>query len=313
MEFPVVDLATWVRGEWEPGGDEEKRWFSAPTDSEYDGHWLFKPRREKQLVLAQARRDRGDSPDVLIRGEDWAEKISYEMATLITVPAAVTELATTIRRRDGKRVTGSMSREFRPLHWQRSPGASLLAERDETFDPDSCLGHSPASIRDVLAEATGPPGRFESWNAFDVFAGYLVLDAWIANTDRHPHNWAVMQAPNGAVCLAPSFDHGSALGSGDGDSRRARTLSQGVERWCERGMASRFDTGTTPLSLVDLAAQALELASSGARAYWSMQISQVDDVACENVLARIPNLSDSTRTFISEVLIINRRRLRNVT
>jgi len=102
----VVDLATWIRGEWEPGGDEEKRWFSVPPEGDYDGHWLFRPRREKQLLLSKARRDRGDSPDVLVRGEDWAEKISYEVARLIGLPAAVTERATTIRRRDGQRVTG---------------------------------------------------------------------------------------------------------------------------------------------------------------------------------------------------------------
>lgn len=307
MQFPVIDLATWVRGEWEPGGDEEKRWFSAPQSSEHRGHWLFKPRREKELLLAKARRDRGDSPDVLIRGEDWAEKISYEVARMINVPAAVTELATTIRRRDGQRVTGSMSRDIRPVHWQLSPGASLLAEHDDAFNADSCEGHSLDAIREVLRGAAGPPGSsYESWSAFDVFAGYLVLDAWIANTD----NWAVLQAPDGAVSLAPSFDHGSALASGDGDARRARNLTLGVEQWCERGMATRFDT-ERPLTLVELAEHALQLATRDARRHWREQISQVDDGLCENVVARIPNLSDSTRTFIHEVLIINRRRLRN--
>lgn len=312
MQFPVIDLATWVRGEWEPGGDEEKRWFSAPQDTEPRGHWLFKPRREKELLLAKARRDRGDSPDVLVRGEDWAEKISYEVAKMINVPAAVTELATTIRRRDGQRVTGSMSRDFRPVHWQRSPGASLLAEQNDAFDADSCRGHGLQAIREVLRKAGGPPGPYESWSAFDVFAGYLVLDAWIANTDRHPHNWAVLQAPNGAVSLAPSFDHGSALASGDGDARRAKILSVGVAQWCERGMATRFDT-ERPLTLVELAAHGLRLATLDARRHWREQISQVDGGLCENIVARIPDLSDSTRTFIHEVLIINRRRLRDVT
>jgi hypothetical protein len=310
--FPVIDLATWVRGEWEPGGDEEKRWFSAPEGAGYRGHWLFKPRREKELVLAKSRRDRGDSPDLLVRGEDWAEKISYEVARMISIPSAVTELATTVRRRDGQRVTGSMSRDIRPLHWQLSPGASLLAEYDDAFDADSCQGHSLFAIREVLQGADGPPGTYESWSAFDVFAGYLVLDAWIANTDRHPHNWAVLQAPGGAVSLAPSFDHGSALASGDGDARRARNLTLGVDQWCERGMAARFETARS-LTLVELAEQALQLASGDARRHWREQISQVDDGLCEDIVARIPDLSDSTRTFISEVLVINRRRLCDAT
>ena len=33
MEFEVVDLTSWIRGEREPGGDEEKRWFGAPADA----------------------------------------------------------------------------------------------------------------------------------------------------------------------------------------------------------------------------------------------------------------------------------------
>lgn len=108
--------------------------------------------------LPNRRRDRGDSPDLLVRGEDWAEKISYELARMIGVPAAVTELATTIRRRDGQRVTGSMSLDIRPMHWQRSPGASLLAEHNESFNADTCKGHSLNAIRDILREATGPLG-----------------------------------------------------------------------------------------------------------------------------------------------------------
>ncbi|MET4048871.1 MULTISPECIES: hypothetical protein [unclassified Rhodococcus (in: high G+C Gram-positive bacteria)] len=70
--FDVIDLATWIRGESEPGGDEEKRWFRAPEGADRDEHWLFKPRRIKTLKLSK---ERGDAPDQLIRDEDWAEKI----------------------------------------------------------------------------------------------------------------------------------------------------------------------------------------------------------------------------------------------
>ncbi len=76
--YEVVDLADWTRGESEPGGDEAKRWFIAPETSPHAGHWLFKPRRIKTLELSKERQHRGDKPDVLVRGEDWAEKISYE-------------------------------------------------------------------------------------------------------------------------------------------------------------------------------------------------------------------------------------------
>jgi hypothetical protein len=201
---------------------------------------------------------------------------------------------------------------MRPMRWQRSPGASLLAEHDGQFDADTCRGHTLEAIRAVLEAVKGPPGRYESWGAFDVFAGYLALDGWIANTDRHAHNWAVLQAPDGAVHLAPSFDHGSALGSGDGEERRVRAISPGqIHTWCERGIAYRFETAQ-PITLVELAAQALQLAGPTARRHWTEQISRVNELACENIVARVPNLSDPTRTFICEVLEINRRRLRDV-
>jgi hypothetical protein len=80
VEFEVVDLTSWTRGEREPGGDEEKRWFQAPGDTPFEGHWLFKPRRVVELELSKQRRELGDKPDILIRGEDWAEKISFELS-----------------------------------------------------------------------------------------------------------------------------------------------------------------------------------------------------------------------------------------
>ncbi|WP_245908852.1 hypothetical protein [Mycobacterium neglectum] len=314
MEFEVVDLTSWIRGEREPGGDEEKRWFGAPVEAPFEGHWLFKPRRVVELALSKERQDRGDRPDVLVRGEDWAEKISYELARLIGLPAATTELAQTTRRSDATLATGSMSRDVRPKHWQLSPGAALLDEVDPEFDARSCRGHTLDAIRNALLGARGPVNSvFDTWTGFDVFAGYLVFDAWIANTDRHAHNWAVLQSPDvGTVHLAHSFDHGSALGSGDGDDRRARTLAGGVERWCLRGCASSFEVPRAT-TLVSLAQQSLEIASPAAREHWMNQISQVEQSACDDIVARIPNLSESTRRFVIDVLSINRRRLLDAT
>jgi hypothetical protein len=206
-----------------------------------------------------------------------------------------------------------MSRDIRPRYWQLSPGAALLDEIDPNFDARSCRGHTLGAVRDALLGAAGPVGSgFDMWTGFDVFAGYLVFDAWIANTDRHAHNWAVLQAPSGTVHLAQSFDHGSALGSGDGDHRRAEALDRGVERWCLRGCASSFEVPTV-MTLVELARQALDLASPAAREHWLGQMAGVEESACDDIVARVPNLSESTRSFVIEVLSINRRRLLDVT
>lgn len=267
--FGVVDLCGWTRGASEPGGDERKRWFHAPEASPYVGHWLFKPRTEKTLVLSRARQARGESPDVLVSGEDWAEKVGYELAVQVGVPAAATELARVIPLGESTHVRGSMSRDMRRPGWSWAPGASLLAEADDDFDSDTCVGHTLRAVRDVLTGAaiTGPVGTdYADWPAFDVWVGYLVLDAWIANTDRHAHNWGLLQdQATGATYLGPSFDHGSALAAVEMERNRASRVDDGsVVQWCHRGQTKRFDGGR-PRDLVDLAAEALSMCSSDAR------------------------------------------------
>lgn len=311
--FEVVDLDDgWVRGASEPGGDERKRWFHGPESSQYAGHWLFKPRTEKPLKLSKARQAQGDSPDVLISGEDWAEKVSYELALLVDLPAAETELAT-VTPPDEQRAWGSMSRDMRPERWPWSAGGSLVAEVDPAFDADTCVGHTLTAVRDVLTDGrvTGPIGtRLVDWPAFDVWAGYLMLDAWIANTDRHAHNWGVVQDPtSGATYLGPSFDHGSALGGVMAEANRTKCVAdESVAQWCAKGKSKRF-YGGEPRDLVDLAVEALSLCSSAARTHWVTQITAVDLAICDSVIRRIPDMSDQTRTFVQTVVTTNRKRL----
>ncbi|MCT7292953.1 hypothetical protein NVV99_18640 [Rhodococcus sp. PAE-6] len=309
--FNIVDLGDWTRGESDPGGDEAKRWFRAGDCSPYAGRWLFKPRTEKTLPLSRKRQALGDEPDVLVGGEDWAEKISYELAKLIRVPAAETELATVIRSTDRRRVWGSMSRDMRPAGWSWAPGAQLLAEVDPEFDEHSCAGHTPEAVRDVLAGVAGPyQTEYATWSAFDVFAGYLLLDAWIGNTDRHAHNWGVVQDPlSGDIYLGPSFDHGTSLASGETEARRSERVSNdGIDAWCGRGRTKRFYAGN-PIGLVELAKQALSLARDSARRHWIAQIREVDLGLCNDAISAVPGLSDPTRKFVQTAIDTNRKRL----
>ncbi len=169
------------------------------------------------------------------------------------------------------------------------------------------------AVRDVLTDGgvTGPIGtRFVDWPAFDVWAGYLMLDAWIANTDRHAHNWGVVQDPtSGATYLGPSFDHGSALGGVMAEANRTKCVAdESVAQWCAKGKSKRF-YGGEPRDLVDLAVEALSLCSSAARTHWVTQITAVDLAICDSVIRRIPDMSDQTRTFVQTVVTTNRKRL----
>lgn len=71
-------------------------------------------------------------------------------------------------------------------------------------------------------------------NAFDLFVGYLLLDAMIGNTDRHHENWGVLARRDGSGCrtlqLAPTYDHASSLGRERLDQKRAARLQGERER-----------------------------------------------------------------------------------
>ncbi len=58
----------------------------------------------------------------------------------------------------------------------------------------------------------------------DVFVGYVMPDAWIANQDRHHENLGALW--DGEVLrLAPTFDHGAALARNPRDSERQERLT----------------------------------------------------------------------------------------
>jgi hypothetical protein len=297
--FPVVDVTAWEVVATETSGAEAKDWLRHPVSKL---HWLFKSVTIK---------------DGHVHGEDWAEKVAAEIAGLLGIPCAVTEMAA--RRTAVCWVNGVISLNLRPDDYQLQPGQALLEDRRVTGYQHhsrgrSHPGHTLENIQTALAAALPPPGcelPFEA-TAYDIFAGYIVFDAWIANRDRHDNNWSILlpKVRSGPpVRLCGTYDHGSSLGFNLTDAERLRRLDDGsVEQWCERGTAWRF--GYTPaFTLPDLAVRALSLASPGARAYWPQMLEQVDASDVASVLARVPRMSEAARTFASSVLTANRRRV----
>ena len=168
------------------------------------------------------------------------------------------------------------------------------------------IGHNLDNIASALTGATGPPGGpCESWDAIEVFAGYLVFDAWIANTDRHAVNWGVLTRDrDGGRALASTFDHGSALASGTQDERLAHITP---ESFAVRGYASRFEDGQKQ-PLTDLALDGVRQVG-GRASTWLDRLKFVDPAACQEILEAISGMSELRRRFLSAVLETNRRRL----
>lgn len=176
--FDRVDVSSWRIQHDEPGGIDEELWLTAPDGRD----WLFKPITEHEQLG-------------FIEGEDWSEKVSSEMGALLGVPCAKVELAVWRDRQ------GSISLDLKPPGWQLQPGSVLLPETAQDYIPGDRTrqGHSLVNIERAL-EGYGPPPDAtvpHDFQGFDVFAGFLVLDAWIANRDRHDENWAVLLPPPG--------------------------------------------------------------------------------------------------------------------
>lgn len=296
MKFEIVDVSDWLVMSQEPGGAEPKDWIAHPEDSmrsELDRVWLFKP-----VKFGLESRYR--------RYDDVAELLASSLAEAIELPAAKVELA----RRHG--TDGIISRNITPPGWELHSGDVLLSEcpgyESCSMDsrPKNRAGHNLENISHVLRDCAAS-SPLTSQSAFPTFAGYLVFDAWIANTDRHAINWAVLER-DGEQRLAPSFDHGTALASGIDEDHLVR---HDPVTFAGRGRATRFEHGRHR-TLVDLALEAVDLAGPEAR-QWIDRVTGFAPARLDAVLDAAVDtmrLSVDRRTFVGKVLKENQRRLK---
>ena len=268
----VIDVTAWaaIRSE-EMGRDERKTWIAAEPGVPRDQWWLWKP------CLPT-----GDGSQR--RLNDVAEVVTNQLAQAIDLPAAECRLAT----RDD--LPGVISHNVSPPTVELIHGNSVISPS---------LSYGLPSIAQGLVSAAGS-SPCADMTAMQVFAGYLVLDAWTVNTDRHGENWAVLQASDGTWTLAPAYDHGSALGSGLTDHNRAVI---DVSTFCLRGTTRHFEGGG---SLLDLAGAAIEL--SGA-SWWPERVAEVPAQHWRGILDSIEGMSEPARTFIDGILTHNQERV----
>lgn len=293
--WDAVDAASWNRDsdpdlpDDEPLGTKEKFWVTDPAGA----RWLFKYARER---------------DGLVRGEDWTECLVHELAMLIGVPTAVVRLGVCNGRR------GVLSRSVVSVGERLEHGNELLARIDPSYNQAARRenpSYTIAAIKTSLDGIASPreAGELADMSAFDAFCGYLMLDAWVAGRDRHHENWAAITTGAGRW-LAPSFDHGNALGFQESDQRRSRLLAapNGVQTWVKRGRSPHF--AGRP-SLVDLATDALMLAGPSTARYWMDKLAQVSDEVVDVTVEVVPDdlLSEVGRSFCRQLLNLNRERL----
>lgn len=295
-KYDVLEIADEQVLENEQLGSKSKFWISIEVENEEDEdqEWLFKIPRENT-------------------GEHWAEKVAAEVAELLDIPCADIELA---KFRDTK---GSCSKSFinQEKHPELIHGNEILAGRVLGYEKNKKYGqsdHTYANIRNAIAKMGS---KSESQRALKHFAGYIVLDGLIGNTDRHHENWAFLkwtdEQKQTHQVLAPTFDHASSLGRELLDEKREMLIKENrVEWYIDRGQGAIFaqpddDKGLNPFELLEFAyEQHPDIFQS-----WLAKTQEVDPEQFKQILNRIPDsfISDIERKFALRMLEINLNRL----
>jgi hypothetical protein len=288
----------------EPLGTKRKFWFS-----EKNRRMLFKAE------------ERGT-------GEDWAEKLACELCSRIALPHVEYELA---EEYDGEHCLqpGVVCPHCAPYPRSLVLGNQLLLAHDPAYPR---LDHRKYKVRAYTVEAvvqcvqklappaSDPPAvvRAGIAKALDVFVGYVMLDAWIANQDRHHENWAAIASPESKVLsLAPTFDHGASLARNISDAERkdrleSRDEGRRVPHFARRARSAFYASPSDSRTLGTLEAfEQFALAAPVAAKIWLERIRGVTKEEIRAIIQEVPpaRMSDVARRFTLDLITANQERL----
>jgi HipA-like C-terminal domain len=291
-EFPIFEVPVDDAQAEEAMGTKPKFWF---RDARF-GKCLFKQARSNT-------------------GEDWSEKIAAELAQLLGLPHASYELATWDQK------AGTISPVMIPEDCTLIHGNDILARVVSNYPRyqgyavsqhtlDTVLQVMTSSIVQMPLNWTHPDGIT---TALDTFVGYLLLDAWIGNSDRHHENWGLVATVESSVHLAPTYDHASSLGRELLDEkRRERIDNDSVTTYINRARSAFYAQSGDKKALptLDVFFQAAQRDPNAAM-IWLNQLENISSTDLRELLTRIPSerISTVALEFAHQILNINRSRL----
>ena len=235
--YDVVTVPPDAADTLEHVGSKRKFWYTRSSDNAEE-EWLFKAARQDT-------------------GEDWAEKVAAELCTLIDLPHATYELGKWTEEKDGesKMWKGVVTRRIEAESERLMLGNEVLAGHVNRY-PEAEGNRfyvNPKYTLDLSLDVLGDgklnvqldpnwPLPTDVTTVPEAFLGFLLIDAWIGNTDRHDNNWGILErsTQDGPVrYLAPTFDHASSLGRELSDDERHERLTTNdknrtVEAYVER-------------------------------------------------------------------------------
>lgn len=257
-------------------------------------------------------------------GEDWAEVVVCHLCSLIGLPHVHYDLAAEF---DGSQYLrpGVICANMSPAPMELVHGNELLHALDPLYPKQSRYRvnrHTVSAVCDALATLTRPADEWMSGvpngisTALDVFIGYVMLDAWVANQDRHHENWGAIRDKE-SLRLAPSFDHGASLARNLTDRDREERLrtkdkNRTVAAFAAKGRGALYGTerDARPLGLSDCFS-AVSIKSAAASKAWLDQLVSVQFDSIQDIVNRVPEdrMSKICKEFTLELLSANRKRL----
>jgi len=262
-------------------------------------------------------------------GEDWAEKIVCELARELGIPHVEYDLA---HEYEGSASIqpGVICPTFVPRPGSLILGNQLLFAVDPDYPSDEARKYGGREYTvDAVAQVVSlllPPSLEWMRGApssilcpMGVFTGYVLLDAWVANQDRHHQNWgAVLHARE--LSLAPTFDHGASLARNLTDEERKERLftkdrNRTVEHFAARARSAFFERSTDRKTMraLDVFRRFAERDPVSA-GIWLGKLAEIDDNRIDAILEQVPprRMSPVTREFTRKLLMINQTRLLEV-
>lgn len=177
------------------------------------------------------------------------------------------------------------------------------------------------AVVDVLKTLEPPPfqwmGKVPSTvkSALEIFIGYVMLDAWIANQDRHHQNWAALQ--DDKLRLAPTFDHGASLARNISDEERHERLTtddrnRRVAPFAERAKSAFYGDAASsrPLKTKE-AFSAFARHAPAASQSWLDRLRGVELSSVQKIINGVPpqRMSGVAKEFTLQLLAANQKRL----
>ncbi len=290
-KFPIIEVPLLAPESLEEMGTKEKFWYTSGDERRY----LYKKARPNT-------------------GEDWAEKMASQLCELLGLPHAEYELATFNSER------GTVSPSFLPEGGSLVLGNEILAPLVADYPSEKSFKVSQHTLENIFTALTQtyvnlpvnwtPPNGITT--AAQTFVGYLLLDAWIGNSDRHHENWAFISLDD-KIYLAPTYDHASSMGREMLDSKRLLKLENrtvtGYAQKCTSAIYANVGD-KKPLKTFDVFCEAQQRYTNAANV-WLDNLAQVSSNDILELFESIPSewISQTAIEFARHILSLNQSRL----